>query len=196
MSYLFCRLSDPWLHTQHHSLDKDQQTHQNEPERRRSSGLSGRLSLFDALDLEYALFRAAARGSVGPYSLTGSVHKLTFTQSLAFPNLARNMATKRRCSPTQDTARPLNPNESGLNTCAKIATALVLVAISFLVFFIVFKYVKTWGLLVQDQTGPVPPTSATNVYTTAIVNSLTNRTLSGFRKFWPIGQDTNPIDKT
>lgn len=105
--------------------------------------MTGRLSLFEALDLEYALLRAAARGSVGPYSLTGSLHKLTFTQSLAFPALARNIATKRRTSNDRNTIRPLNPNESGLNTFIKVLTALILVAISVLVFVLVYKYVKT-----------------------------------------------------
>lgn len=148
--------------------------------------MTGRLSIFDALDLEYALVRAAARGSVGPYSLTGSLHKLTFTQSLAFPALARNINTKRRTSTSaRSTTRPLNPNESGLNTFIKVLTALILVAISFLVFILVYKYVKTWGLLVQDlhSSGPNVPTSSTTITSTALT---INRTLTGFRKFFPL----------
>lgn len=128
------RISDPWLQPER---DRD---HIN---RRRSSTMTTRYSLFDALDLEYALLRAAARGSVGPYSLSESLHKLTFTQSLAFPALARGLASKRRRSATQSSARPLNPHESGLNTCAKAITAVVLVAVSFLVFLIVYKFVRT-----------------------------------------------------
>lgn len=127
------RLSDPWLH-------------QNEAERnrRRSSTMTARYSLFDALDLEYALLRAAARGSVGPYSLSESLHKLTFTQSLAFPALARGLATKRRRSADQNsTSRPLNPHESGFNTFAKVVTAIVLVMVSFLVFLVIYKFVRT-----------------------------------------------------
>ncbi|KAF2902840.1 hypothetical protein ILUMI_03346 [Ignelater luminosus] len=95
--------------------------------RRRSSNMSARYSLFDALDLEYALLRAAARGSVGPYSLSESLHKLTFTQSLAFPALARGLAGKSRRSRQNSSSRPLNPTESGLNAFAKVVTALVLV---------------------------------------------------------------------
>ncbi|XP_055906225.1 uncharacterized protein LOC129941576 [Eupeodes corollae] len=127
------RVSDPWLQPQS----------DREHDRRRSSTMTARYSLFDALDLEYALLRAAARGSVGPYSLSESIHKLTFTQSLAFPALARGLATKRRRSATQSSSRPLNPNESGLNTFAKVITAIVLVVVSFLVFLIVYKFVRT-----------------------------------------------------
>lgn len=105
--------------------------------------MTTRYSLFDALDLEYALLRAAARGSVGPYSLSESLHKLTFTQSLAFPALARGLASKRRRSAQQNSSRPLDPNESGLNTFAKVVTAVVLVMVSFLVFLVVYKFVRT-----------------------------------------------------
>lgn len=111
--------------------------------RRRSSTLTARYSIFDALDLEYALLRAAARGSVGPYSLSESLHKLTFTQSLAFPALARGLASKRTRSQQHMNRRPLNPNESGLNTFAKLVTALVLVLVSVLVFAVVYKFVRT-----------------------------------------------------
>ncbi|XP_059216874.1 mucin-19 [Stomoxys calcitrans] len=130
------RVSDPWLQPQ---SDRERDSRH---ERRRSSTVT-RYSLFDALDLEYALLRAAARGSVGPYSLSESIHKLTFTQSLAFPALARGLASKRRRSNTRMSSRPLNPNESGLNTCAKVVTAVILVAISFMVFLIVYKFVRT-----------------------------------------------------
>lgn len=111
--------------------------------RRRSSTMTARYSLFDALDLEYALLRAAARGSVGPYSLSESLHKLTFTQSLAFPALARGLAGKRRRSQQQNNPRPLDPSESGLNAFAKVVTALVLVLVSVLVFAVVYKFVRT-----------------------------------------------------
>ncbi|XP_023033293.1 uncharacterized protein LOC6645571 [Drosophila willistoni] len=131
------RVSDPWLQPQ---SDRERDSRQD---RRRSSTMTARYSLFDALDLEYVLLRAAARGSVGPYSLSESIHKLTFTQSLAFPALARGLATKRRRSATHTSSRPLNPHESGLNTCAKVVTAVVLVALSFMVFLIVYKFVRT-----------------------------------------------------
>lgn len=138
------RVSDPWLQPQ---SDRDSRHGHREQHlhdgRRRSSTMTARYSLFDALDLEYVLLRAAARGSVGPYSLSESIHKLTFTQSLAFPALARGLATKRRRSATHTSSRPLNPHESGLNTCAKVVTAVVLVAISFMVFLIVYKFVRT-----------------------------------------------------
>ncbi|RZF33212.1 hypothetical protein LSTR_LSTR009757 [Laodelphax striatellus] len=120
------RLSDPW---------------ERERDRRRSSTITARYSLLDALDLEYALLRAAARGSVGPYSLSESLHKLTFTQSLAFPALARGLASKRRPSQTQ--AAPLDPNDSGLNAFARIVTALVLMLVSVMVFGVVYKFVRT-----------------------------------------------------
>ncbi|XP_045470177.1 uncharacterized protein LOC123677599 [Harmonia axyridis] len=111
--------------------------------RRRSSTMTARYSLFDALDLEYALLRAAARGSVGPYSLSESLHKLTFTQSLAFPALARGLAGKRRRSYQSSNTRPLNSAEGGLNAFAKVVTALVLVLVSVLVFAVVYKFVRT-----------------------------------------------------
>ncbi|XP_076254340.1 uncharacterized protein LOC143192721 isoform X1 [Rhynchophorus ferrugineus] len=111
--------------------------------RRRSSTMTARYSLFDALDLEYALLRAAARGSVGPYSLSESLHKLTFTQSLAFPALARGLAGKRRRSQQNNNSRPLDPSDSGLNAFAKVITVLVLVLVSVLVFAVVYKFVRT-----------------------------------------------------
>ncbi|XP_048518620.1 uncharacterized protein LOC109540379 isoform X2 [Dendroctonus ponderosae] len=111
--------------------------------RRRSSTMTARYSLFDALDLEYALLRAAARGSVGPYSLSESVHKLTFTQSLAFPALARGLAGKRRRSQQSANTRPLDNTENGVNAFAKVVTVLVLVLVSVLVFAVVYKFVRT-----------------------------------------------------
>lgn len=75
LASLASRHSDPW------------------DSRRRSSTLTARYSLLDALDLEYALLRVAARGSVGPYSLSESLHKLTFTQSLGKSNIAHYLQT-------------------------------------------------------------------------------------------------------
>lgn len=95
--------------------------------------------MFDALDLEYTLLRAAARGSVGPYSLSESLHKLTFTQSLAFPALARGLASKQNIP----TRRPQQHVESGMNAFAKVVTALVLMLVSVLVFGVVYKFVRT-----------------------------------------------------
>ncbi|XP_066143313.1 uncharacterized protein [Euwallacea fornicatus] len=112
--------------------------------RRRSSTMTTRYSIFDALDLEYALLRAAARGSVGPYSLSESLHKLTFTQSLAFPALARGLGTKRRRSREEfNTRRTLGTGSGGLNAFAKVVTVLVLVLVSMLVFAVVYKFVRT-----------------------------------------------------
>uniref|UniRef100_A0A182Y9I5 Uncharacterized protein n=1 Tax=Anopheles stephensi TaxID=30069 RepID=A0A182Y9I5_ANOST len=160
------RSSDPWLRPER---DKDNP----ELDQRRASTMTARLSLFDALDLEYALLRAAARGSVGPYSLSESLHKLTFTQSLAFPALARGLATKRRNSTEQSSSRPLNPNESGLNTFAKVVTACVLVMVSFLVFLVVYKYVAT--------------VQATTTIATTFHQHVANKTMvSGFRKLFNI----------
>lgn len=127
-----CRFSDAWL-----QQDKDYQ------DRRRSSTMTNRYSLFDALDLECALLRAAARGSVSARSLSESLHKLTFTQSLAFPALARGLATKQRRTGQQNSARPSNSHESLLNTFAKVITAVVLFVVSILVFLIVYKFVRT-----------------------------------------------------
>ncbi|KAJ8684230.1 hypothetical protein QAD02_020022 [Eretmocerus hayati] len=114
-------------------------------ERRRSS----RYSMFDALDLEYALLRAAARGSVGPYSLSESLHKLTFTQSLAFPALARGLASKQQTSSQhhqnhqQHRSSFDGVHESGLNACAKVVTAVVLVLVSVMLFGVVYKFSRT-----------------------------------------------------
>lgn len=178
------RVSDPWLQPQ-----SDRERDSRHDGRRRSSTMTARYSLFDALDLEYVLLRAAARGSVGPYSLSESIHKLTFTQSLAFPALARGLATKRRRSATHTSSRPLNPHESGLNTCAKVVTAVVLVALSFMVFLIVYKFVRTWGLLLAPSP-ELPVTYQANygsedASTTSSIISSAGRSLgkhmSGFR---------------
>ncbi|XP_046746524.1 uncharacterized protein LOC124411462 [Diprion similis] len=119
-----------------HSMPSSAMASTHSQDRRRSS----RYSMFDALDLEYALLRAAARGSVGPYSLSESLHKLTFTQSLAFPALARGLASKQSRLPA---ARPKQDAETGLNAFAKVVTALVLVLVSVLVFGVVYKFVRT-----------------------------------------------------
>ncbi|XP_012267006.2 uncharacterized protein LOC105692402 isoform X2 [Athalia rosae] len=119
-----------------HSMPSSAITSMHSQDRRRSS----RYSVFDALDLEYALLRAAARGSVGPYSLSESLHKLTFTQSLAFPALARGLASKQSRLPA---TRPKQDSETGLNAFAKVVTALVLMLVSVLVFGVVYKFVRT-----------------------------------------------------
>jgi len=106
--------------------------------------------MFDALDLEYALLRAAARGSVGPYSLSESLHKLTFTQSLAFPALARGLASKQ----SVPARRPQQHTESGMNAFAKVVTALVLMLVSVLVFGVVYKFARTWGWLLEPSRYP------------------------------------------
>lgn len=152
--------------------------------------MTNRYSLFDALDLECALLRAAARGSVGPYSLSESLHKLTFTQSLAFPALARGLATKqRRTAQKSGSTRPMNTQESTLNTFAKIITAVVLLLVSILVFLIVYKFVKTWGLLLaQNGFATINDTSIGyfNFYQSkAIINSSSSKTslFDSFKSF-------------
>ena len=103
-----------------------------------------RYSMFDPLELEYALIRAAARGSVGPYSLSESLHKLTFTQSLAFPALARSLAAKQNAS-ANDKKSNNNENypESGINCIAKVVTAFILIIVSILIFGVIYKFIRT-----------------------------------------------------
>ncbi|KAL1123901.1 hypothetical protein AAG570_001671, partial [Ranatra chinensis] len=111
--------------------------------RRSSSSVTAtRYSLLDALDLEYALLRAATRGSVGPYSLSESLHKLTFTQSLAFPALARGLAAAKRGG-WRARPGPSYASSGGLNAFARVVTAFVLVLVSVMVFGVVYKFVRT-----------------------------------------------------
>lgn len=81
-------------------------------------------------------------------SWSESLHKLTFTQSLAFPALARgrgmggsgkHVSSRRRL---QD-GESRDPSDTGLNAFAKVVTALVLVLVSVLVFLVVYKFVRT-----------------------------------------------------
>lgn len=111
--------------------------------RRRSSAITARYSMLDALDLEYALIRAATRSSVGHSSFSHSLHKLTFTQTLAFPALARGLANRRRRSVHRRRVSS-STNESldtGTNNLVKALAVIVLVFTSLLVFGIVFNYV-------------------------------------------------------
>ncbi|KAE8745538.1 hypothetical protein FOCC_FOCC007727 [Frankliniella occidentalis] len=126
------RTSDPWLMP---GSDSDH--------RRRSSTMTARFSLLDALDLDYALRAAAARGSVGPCSWSESLHKLTFTQSLAFPALARGRGLGGSGKRPSSRRRPQEGSDTGLNAFAKVVTALVLVLVSVLVFLVVYKFVRT-----------------------------------------------------
>lgn len=48
---------------------------------------------------------------------------------------------------------PLDPADSGLNAFAKIVTALVLMFVSVMVFAVVYKFVRTWGLLLSHVQG-------------------------------------------
>ncbi|XP_014212862.1 uncharacterized protein LOC106642559 [Copidosoma floridanum] len=121
------------------SMPSSAVTSMHSHERRRSS----RYSMFDALDLEYALLRAAARGSVGPYSLSESLHKLTFTQSLAFPALARGLASKQSHVHSKNRRADLRSGgESDMHVFVRVVTALVLVLASVLVFGVVYKFVR------------------------------------------------------
>ncbi|KAJ1520026.1 hypothetical protein ONE63_004256 [Megalurothrips usitatus] len=128
------RTSDPWLMP---SMGSDGE------HRRRSSTMTARFSLLDALDLDYALRAAAARGSVGPCSWSESLHKLTFTQSLAFPALARGRGLGGSGKRPSSRRRPQEGADTGLNAFAKVVTALVLVLVSVLVFLVVYKFVRT-----------------------------------------------------
>lgn len=160
---------------------------QQQQGRRRS--MTTRYSLFDALDLECALLRAAARGSVGAYSLSESLHKLTFTQSLAFPALARGLATanKQRRMGQQNSTRPSTAHESLLNTFAKVITAVVLFVVSILVFLIVYKFVKTWGLLLTQNDGLLSLHNNNNI------NNKTTASGNYFNFYQPTSSNIKPM---
>lgn len=106
--------------------------------RRRSSTWTGRYS--DSADPEFANIRMAARGSVGMHSLSDSLHRLTFTQSLAFPELARKLATRRR----QEELRAANKQRSkeDIETCSKFVAVAGVFLLSVILYGAVSKYKK------------------------------------------------------
>ncbi|XP_026818130.1 uncharacterized protein LOC113557049 [Rhopalosiphum maidis] len=107
--------------------------------RRRSSTWTGRYS--DATDPEFAdLQRMATRGSVGMHSLSDSLHKLTFTQSLAFPELARKLANRRR---QEQLRAAINDNsQDDFEACSKFVAVAGGFLLSLMVYCVVNKYGK------------------------------------------------------
>ena len=76
-------------------------------------------------------------------SWSESLHKLTFTQSLAFPALARGRGLGSSGKGASSRRLPADGPDTGLNAFAKVVTALVLVLVSVLVFLVVYKFVRT-----------------------------------------------------
>lgn len=106
--------------------------------RRRSSTWTGRYS--DSADPEFANVRLAARGSVGMHSLSDSLHRLTFTQSLAFPELARKLATRRR---QQQLRAAINErSQEDFEACSKFVAVAGVFLLSIVVYGVVHRYSK------------------------------------------------------
>lgn len=105
--------------------------------RRRSSTWTGRYS--DSMDPEFTdLQRMTTRGSVGMHSLSDSLHKLTFTQSLAFPELARKLANRRR---QEQLRAAINDNsQDDFEACFKFVAVAGGFLLSLIVCFVVNKY--------------------------------------------------------
>lgn len=106
--------------------------------RRRSSTWTGRYS--DGTDPEFANLRMATRGSVGMQSLSDSLHKLTFTQSLAFPELARKLANRRRQE--QIRAAINDTSQDDFEACSKFVAVAGVFLLSLMVYGVVNKYGK------------------------------------------------------
>ncbi|VVC26964.1 Hypothetical protein CINCED_3A019431 [Cinara cedri] len=98
----------PSVHSYHDDYQWDR--------RRRSSSWTGRYS--DKIEPEFENLRTdEPRGSVSMHSLSESLEKLTFTQSLAFPELARKLANRRR---QEELRVALNETgEEDFETCSK-----------------------------------------------------------------------------
>lgn len=108
--------------------------------RRRSSSWTGQYS--DAIDPDFVdLQRMTTRGSVGMHSLSDSLHKLTLTQSLAFPELARKLASRRRQE--QLRASINNTSQDDFEACSKFVAVVGGFLLSLLVYCVVNKYGKT-----------------------------------------------------
>lgn len=106
--------------------------------RRRSSTWTGRYS--DGADPEFADVRLTTRGSVGMHSLSDSLHKLTFTQSLAFPELARKLATRRRQE--QLRAAINDTSQDDFEACSKFVAVAGVFLLSLMVYCVVNRYGK------------------------------------------------------
>lgn len=120
-------------------------------ERQRRSSSIAQYYLNDNSELEFAILKAASRGSCGHHSLSDCSQKLTFTQSLAFPELAKNFRQKRFYRKYSHSSQPrdrcLNNRRNhqfnyALNI-AKLVTSFVLVLTSFMVFIVVYHFVRT-----------------------------------------------------
>lgn len=103
--------------------------------RRRSSTWTGRYSDI-AADPEFA--NLGARGSVGMHSLSDSLNKLTFTQTLAFPELARKLATRRRQE--QLRAAINNNSQNDIEACSKFIAVAGVFLLSLMVYGVVNRY--------------------------------------------------------
>ena len=116
-------------------------------EKQRRSSSIAQYYLSDNSDMmEYAILKAAARGSFGQRSLSECSQKLTFTQTLAFPELAKNVGQKRFYRKYSQLNQTFNSNSNHrLNqfNFAKLFTSCVLVLTSVLVFVVVYRFVKT-----------------------------------------------------
>lgn len=80
------------------------------------------------------------RGSVGMHSLSDSLHKLTFTQSLAFPELARKLATRRRQE--QLRAAINDTSQDDFEACSKFVAVAGVFLLSLMVYCVVNRYGK------------------------------------------------------
>lgn len=75
------------------------------------------------------------------HSLSDSLHKLTLTQSLAFPELARKLASRRRQE--QLRASINNTSQDDFEACSKFVAVVGGFLLSLLVYCVVNKYGKT-----------------------------------------------------
>jgi len=80
------------------------------------------------------------RGSVGMHSLSDSLHKLTLTQSLAFPELARKLANRRRQEHLRATINDTSRDD--FEACSKFVAVAGVFLLSLMVYGVVNKYGK------------------------------------------------------
>lgn len=105
--------------------------------RRRSSTWTGRCS--DRVDPEFENLRMhQARGSVSMHSLSDSLNKLTFTQSLAFPELARKLASRRRQEQLRSAIN--DTSQEDFEACSKFIAVAGVFLLSLMVYGVVNKY--------------------------------------------------------
>lgn len=104
--------------------------------RRRSSTWTGRYSDKNS-DPEFDNLRMH-RGSVGMHSLSDSLNKLTFTQSLAFPELARKLASRRRQEQLRSAIN--DTSQEDFEACSKFIAVAGVFLLSLMVYGVVNKY--------------------------------------------------------